>query len=103
MRVFLYETAKIRWRLEVSPSEPRVCPLPFAKSWVRHCLRTCRSFFALNRYFRRIDLSFCTSLIDITEVNFCNTVVLLWAIEDQSHQVGNEEKRVGTTDLSNRS
>ena len=67
-------------RLEVSPSNP-------AKSWVRHCLQTCRSFFfALHRYFRRIDLSFCTSPIDITEVNLCNTVVLLWVIEDQSHQ-----------------
>ena len=38
-------------------------------------------FFALHRYFQRIDLSFCTSPIDMTEVNFCNTV-----IEDQSHQ-----------------
>ena len=53
------------------------------------CATACRRadlFFALHRYFRRIDLSFCTSTVDITEANFCNTVVLLWVIEDQSHQ-----------------
>ena len=38
---FYVKTVKIRWRLGVTPPDPRLWPL-FAKSWVRHCLRARR-------------------------------------------------------------
>ena len=51
MSVFLYENRKNPLGAGVSPPDPRLWP-PFAKSWVRYCLRA-RSehlFFALHRY-----------------------------------------------------
>ena len=35
MSVFYVKTVKIRWRLGVSPPDPRLWT-PFAKSWMRH-------------------------------------------------------------------
>ena len=35
MSVFYVKTVKIRWRLGISPPDPRLW-IPFAKSWMRH-------------------------------------------------------------------